>query len=136
MLSNTKFGKYVYTVGDNERAAVVCGINVQRVKVLIYVYAALLYGVASILLTARISSGHPATAEGYELDAIASTVIGGTSLSGGRGTILGCVIGALMITVIKNSMDLLNVSSYWQQVVKAVIIVTAVLIDARRSDGK
>lgn len=133
MLSKTKFGKYTYAIGGNEQAARICGINVDRYKILIYTYAGLLSAIAGMMLTARISVGQPSMGNMFELDAIAAAVIGGTSLSGGVGTIGGTMIGALIIGVLNNGLDLLGVSSYWQQILKGIIIVSAVLIDARKN---
>lgn len=132
LLSRTKFGRHVFAIGGNEQAARICGINVEKTLVKVYAFAGLLTAVSAILLTARTSAGNPTYGVSYELDAIASTVIGGTSLSGGVGSIPFCVIGALIIGVLNNSMDLLSVNAYWQQIVKGVIIVVAVLIDARK----
>ncbi|HYF83220.1 MAG TPA: ABC transporter permease [Clostridia bacterium] len=136
LLNNTKFGSYVYAIGGNENSAVVSGVNVDKYKMLIYSYAGLLSAVAGIILTSRISSGQPGAGQGFELDAIASAVIGGTSLSGGIGTIPGTIIGALIIGVLNNGLDLLNVSAYWQQIVKGAIIVGAVLLDERKNRSK
>ncbi|GGE13324.1 ABC transporter permease [Marinithermofilum abyssi] len=133
LLSNTKFGKYTYAIGGNEQAARICGINVDRHLILVYTYAGLLTAIAGLMLTARISVGQPSMGVMYELDAIAAAVIGGTSLTGGIGTIPGTMIGALIIGVLNNGLDLLNVSSYWQQILKGAIIVTAVLIDSRKN---
>ncbi|SNR98102.1 monosaccharide ABC transporter membrane protein, CUT2 family [Anaerovirgula multivorans] len=133
LLNNTKFGRYVYAIGGNEQAAVVSGLNVSKYKILIYTIAGFLSGMAGIVLSARISSGQPGLGLGYELDAIASAVIGGTSLSGGIGTIPGTIVGALIIGVLNNGLDLLNVSAYWQQIVKGLIIVGAVILDERKN---
>jgi len=133
LLSKTKFGKYTYAIGGNQNAAKICGINVDRNLILIYMYAGLLSAIAGILLTARISVGQPSMGVSFELDAIAAAVIGGTSLLGGVGTIPGTIIGALIIGVLNNSLDLLGVSSYWQQILKGAIIVAAVLIDSRKN---
>ncbi len=132
LLSKTKFGRHVFAIGGNEQAARICGINVEKTLVKVYAYAGFLTAVSAILLTARTSAGNPTYGLAYELDAIASTVIGGTSLSGGIGSIPFCVVGALIIGVLNNGMDLLGVNAYWQQIVKGVIIVVAVLIDARK----
>jgi inositol transport system permease protein len=129
MLKYTKFGKHVYAIGGNMQAAFVSGINVKRILIYVYSFAGLLSGLAGIVLASRLSAGQPTAGVGYELDAIASAVIGGTSLSGGLGTITGTVMGALIIGVLNNGLDLLNVSPYWQQILKGVIIVGAVLLD-------
>jgi inositol transport system permease protein len=136
ILNKTKFGKYVYAIGGNEQAARIAGVNVDKYKIMIYGYAGLLSAIGGIILTSRISSGQPTAGTMYELDAIAAAVIGGTSLSGGIGTIGGTIIGALIIGVMNNGLDLLNVSSYWQQILKGVIITVAVLIDSRKKSKK
>jgi inositol transport system permease protein len=133
VLNNTRFGRYIYAIGGNEQAARVSGLNISRVKIGIYTFAGLLSGLAGIVLSARISSGQPGLGMGYELDAIASAVIGGTSFSGGVGTVWGTMIGALIIGVLNNGLDLLNVSAYWQQIVKGAIIVVAIIIDERKN---
>jgi inositol transport system permease protein len=133
MLNNTRFGRYIYAIGGNEQAARISGLNIGRLKIGIYLLAGLLSGFAGLLLSSRIGSGQPGLGQGYELDAIASAVIGGTSLSGGVGTIWGTMIGALIIGVLNNGLDLLNVSAYLQTIVKGVIIVGAVIIDERKN---
>jgi inositol transport system permease protein len=136
LYARTKFGKYIYAIGGNEQAARVSGINVARHKILIYTYAGVLAGIAGIVVSSRIGSGQPGLGQGYELDAIAAAVIGGTSLSaGGIGTIPGTIVGALIIGVLNNTLDLVNVSAYWQQIIKGMIIVGAVVIDQRKSKG-
>jgi ribose/xylose/arabinose/galactoside ABC-type transport system permease subunit len=131
LLHFTRFGRYVYAVGGNELAAKVSGVNTDRVLIGVYALAGALAGMAGIVLSSRVMSGSPATGTGYELDAIAAVVIGGTSLSGGVGTIAGTIVGVLIIGVMNNGLDLLNVSSYWQQIVKGLIIVLAVLLDKK-----
>lgn len=133
LLNNTKFGKHTYAIGGNEQAARISGINVDRHLILVYTYAGFLTAISALMLTARISVGQPSMGVMYELDAIAAAVIGGTSLTGGIGTIPGTIIGALIIGVLNNGLDLLNVSSYWQQILKGAIIVIAVLIDSRKN---
>jgi inositol transport system permease protein len=133
MLNNTKFGRYIYAIGGNELAARFSGLNLDRVKIGIYTFAGLLAGLAGIVVSSRISSGQPGLGVGYELDAITAAVIGGTSLSGGIGTVWGTVVGALIIGVLNNSLDLLNVSAYWQQIMKGAIIVIAIIIDERKN---
>lgn len=132
LLNKTKFGKYVYAIGGNEQAAIVAGVNVTKYKILVYSYASLLTSIAGIILASRVASGQPTAGLMYELDAIAAAVIGGTSLFGGIGTVGGTIIGALIIGVIQNGFDLLNVNSYWQQIIKGAIIITAVFIDSRK----
>ncbi|MFN8439305.1 MAG: ABC transporter permease [Caldilineaceae bacterium] len=133
MLNNTRFGRHIYAIGGNEQAARISGLNVARIKIGVYTIAGLLSGLAGLVLTSRIGSGQAGLGVGYELDAIASAVIGGTSLSGGIGTIWGTMIGALIIGVLNNGLDLLNVSAYWQTIVKGSIIVIAVIIDERKN---
>ncbi|NQT60849.1 MAG: ABC transporter permease [Bacteroidetes bacterium] len=136
LLSKSRFGRYVFAIGGNEQAARICGINVERVKVKVYAYAGFLAAISGIILVSRTAAGNPTYGLSYELDAIASTVIGGTSLSGGVGSIPLCIVGALIIGVLNNSMDLMGVNAYWQQIVKGLIIVSAVLIDARKQKKK
>lgn len=131
ILHYTRFGRYVYAVGGNELAAKVSGINTERVIMAVYALMGVLAGLAGIVLSSRIMSASPSMGQGYELDAIAAVVIGGTSLSGGVGTIAGTVVGALIIGVMNNGLDMLNVSSYWQLIVKGLIIVLAVLLDKK-----
>ena len=133
MLNNTRFGRHIYAIGGNEQAARISGLNVGRIKIGVYMIAGLLAGLAGLVLSSRIGSGQPGLGYGYELDAIAGAVIGGTSLSGGIGTIWGTIVGALIIGVLNNGLDLLNVSAYWQTIVKGSIIVAAVIIDERKN---
>jgi inositol transport system permease protein len=134
LYSRTKFGKYIYAIGGNEQAAHVSGINVAKYKILIYVYGGLLAGIAGLVVSSRIGSGQPGLGVGYELDAIAAAVIGGTSLTaGGIGTIPGTIVGALIIGVLNNILDLTNVSAYWQQIIKGAIIIGAVVLDQRKT---
>ncbi len=136
LYAHTKFGKYIYAIGGNEQAARVSGINASRYKMLIYVYASFLAGLAGLVVSSRIGSGQPGLGVGYELDAIAAAVIGGTSLSaGGIGTVAGTIVGALIIGVLNNTLDLMNVSAYWQQIIKGCIIVGAVIIDQLKNRG-
>lgn len=129
LLHFSKFGRHVYAVGGNELAAKVSGVNVSNVKIGVYTLAGLFAGFAGIILSSRVMTGSPAAGSGYELDAIAAVVIGGTSLAGGSGIILGTVVGTLIIGTMNNGLDLLNVSSYFQQIVKGIIIISAVLLD-------
>jgi ribose/xylose/arabinose/galactoside ABC-type transport system permease subunit len=131
ILNKTVLGRYMYAVGGNEAAAHASGIRVNRVKMWVYTICGLLSAMGGILLTSRITTGQPNAGAGFELDAIAAAIIGGTSTQGGTGTITGTLIGALLIGVISNSLDLLNVSSYYQQVVMGVIIIGAVVLDGK-----
>ncbi|WP_224784891.1 ABC transporter permease [Marinihelvus fidelis] len=125
----TRFGRHLYAVGGNERAALLTGLRVNRVKIWVYTLGGALAGVAGVLVTARLDSAQPNAGMGYELDAIAAVVIGGTSLSGGRGSIMGTVLGCLIIGVLNNGLFLLDVSPFWQQVIKGMVILIAVAID-------
>lgn len=130
ILNKTVLGRYMYAVGGNESAARASGIRVTNVKMWVYTLCGLLSAVGGILLTSRITTGQPNAGAGFELDAIAAAIIGGTSTSGGTGTMTGTLIGALLIGVISNSLDLLNVTSYYQQVVMGIIIIGAVVLDS------
>lgn len=134
ILNFLKFGRHVYAVGGNELAAKVSGLNVGRIKILVYALSGLLAGFAGVVLSSRVMTGSPVAGQGYELDAIAAVVIGGTSLSGGIGSIVGTIVGALIIGVMNNGLDLLNVSSYYQQIAKGLIIVGAVLLDQKSKE--
>ena len=131
ILNYTKTGRYIYAVGGNENAAKASGINVHSIKMFTYIICSGLAGLAGIVLASRITTGQPNAGVAYELDAIAAVVIGGTSLSGGAGKIIGTVVGALIIGVINNGLDLLNITSYSQQIIKGLIIIGAVLLDRK-----
>ena len=132
VLNKTILGRYAYALGSNEEAARLSGVNVDRWKIVVYALCGLICGVAGILIGARLNSAQPALGQGYELDAIAAAVIGGTSLSGGEGAILGTVIGAFIMSVLINGLRLLSVPQEWQTVVTGVIIIGAVLLDILR----
>lgn len=127
LLHKTKYGRHIYAVGGNEKAAVTAGINVNAIKFWVYTAGGATAALAGMILTSRLSSAPPTAGMGYELDAIAAVVLGGTSLSGGKGSILKSVLGALIIAILGNALNLLNVSSYYQMVVKALVILLAVL---------
>ena len=133
MLSKFKLGRYIYAVGGNPQAAMVSGINVKKILLLVYMFSGMCCGVAAVVLTARVSAGLATEGDGYELNAIAATVIGGTSLSGGTGKLWGTLLGALLLGMVNTGLDLLNVTSYYQQVVRGLIILGAILIDTRRN---
>lgn len=128
-LSSTRFGRHVYAVGGNPHATKVSGININRVRLMVYVISGGLAALAGMILAARTGSALTQAGIAYELDAIAAVVIGGTSLSGGVGKVTGTLIGALLIGVVNNGLDLLGVESYYQQVIKGGLIVAAVMID-------
>lgn len=134
LTEKTRIGRYIYAIGGNESASRLSGINVTRVKIIVYTIAGALAAVGGIMVTSRLDSAQPNAGISYELDSIAAVVIGGTSLSGGRGSVLGTVLGALIIGVLNNGLVLLNVSPFWQQVVKGLVILLAVIID--KSNGK
>jgi ribose transport system permease protein len=129
VLTRTKLGRYTYAIGGNEEAALLSGVNVRAYKASVYGLSGMLSGLAAVLLTARLNSAQPIAGMMYELDAIAATVIGGTSLLGGEGTVLGTLIGALIMAVLRNGLNLLGVSSFIQQIVIGSVIIVAVLID-------
>ncbi|SLM61160.1 MULTISPECIES: ribose ABC transporter permease [Dickeya] len=133
MLHHTRIGRYIYALGGNEAATRLSGINVDRVKVVVYSLCGLLSALAGIIEVARLSSAQPTAGTGYELDAIAAVVLGGTSLSGGKGRVVGTLIGALILGFLNNGLNLLGVSSYYQMIVKAVVILLAVLVDNKSS---
>lgn len=133
LLNYTRFGRHTYAIGGNEQAAKVSGINVAMVKFRIYTLSGFFAGIAGMILAARVGSGNPALGTGIELDAITATVIGGTSFAGGIGTAWGTVVGALIIGVINNGMDLMGVQPYMQLIVKGIIIVVAIIIDERKN---
>lgn len=133
ILKYFRVGRNIYAVGGNSNAALVSGININKIRLFAYAVSGFLCGIAAIILTARVSAGLPQAGQGYELDAIAATVIGGTRLSGGRGRLWGTILGALLLGIVSNGLDLLNVSSFYQQIVKGLIILGAILIDSKRN---
>ncbi|WP_207456114.1 ribose ABC transporter permease [Azospirillum sp. SYSU D00513] len=133
VLTLTRFGRYTYAVGGNEVVARLSGIGVNRVKTAVYALSGLLAALAGVILTARLESAQPTAGASYELDAIAAVVVGGTSLSGGRGSLFGTLVGALIIGVLNNALNLMDVSSYYQMIAKGAVILLAVLLDRRKS---
>lgn len=125
----TRFGRYIYAVGGNEQAAKLSGLNVNKIKVWVYIMSGALAAVGGLITTARLDSAQPNAGMGYELDSIAAVVIGGTSLSGGKGSVLGTVLGALIIGVLNNGLVLLDVSPFWQLSIKGFVILLAVAVD-------
>jgi ribose transport system permease protein len=125
----TRFGRYLYAIGGNEKAARLSGLRVRAIKATAYTLCGALAGLAGVLLAAKLDSATPVAGISYELDSIAAVVIGGTSLSGGRGSILGTVLGCLIIGVLSNGLVLLEVSPFWQEVIKGVVILLAVAVD-------
>jgi len=133
ILKKTTFGRRVYAVGGNEEASRLSGINVDRIKIYVYSLAGGLTAIAALILTSRLNSAQPTAGNMFELDAIAAVVLGGTSLTGGRGWIVGTLIGALIIGVLNNGLNLIGVSSFFQQVVKGAVILIAVLLDRKKT---
>ncbi len=129
-LNKTRFGRHVYALGGNEETVRLSGINVRRLKMKVYVISGLMAAISGLLLTSRLGSGQPLAGDGWELDAIAAVVVGGTDIAGGRGTIIGTIIGAFIIGVLNNGLNLLNVSPYLQLVVKGFVIIGAVFVRA------
>jgi ribose transport system permease protein len=128
-LTQTRFGRYVYAIGGNQTVTWLSGVNVTTMKIAVYAVSGLLAALAGIILTARLENAQPQAGLGYELDAIAAAVVGGTSLAGGIGTIFGTLVGALIIGVLNNALNLLDVSSYYQMIAKGAVILLAVLVD-------
>ena len=129
LLHKTAFGKSVYAIGGNEKAAYISGVKLNKVKIIIYSISGIMASISGLIITSRLSSAQPTAGASYEMDAIAAVVLGGTSLSGGKGRILVTLIGALIIGVLNNGLNIIGVSAFWQQVVKGVVILIAVLID-------
>lgn len=131
LLKKTPLGRYIYAIGGNETATKLSGINTDKIKIAVYALNGFLAAVSGIILTSRLNSAQPMAGEGYELDAIAAVVLGGTSLSGGSGTVIGTIVGALIIAVLNNGLNLLNVSSFYQLVAKGAVILLAVFLDRK-----
>lgn len=136
LTNKTTFGRYIYAIGGNEKAAFLSGISINKIKLAVYGIAGMMAAVGGILVTSRLNSAQPNAGMSYELDSIAAVVIGGTSLSGGVGTVTGTVIGAIIIGVLNNGLVLLDVSPFWQQVVKGIVILLAVIIDKMNQKNK
>lgn len=133
ILHKTPLGRKTYAVGGNEKVSYIAGIKINRIKIFAYTITGMLCGMAGAILTSRLNSAQPTAGTGYELDAIAAVVLGGTSLSGGKGRIVGTLVGALIIGTLNNGLNILNVSSFYQQVVKGIVILLAVLMDRKKS---
>lgn len=132
LLTKTVLGRYTYSIGSNEEATALSGIDVRKWKIAIYAFAGLFTGLAGIMISARLGSAQPATGMGYELQAIAAVVIGGTSLSGGKGSIIGTLIGALIISVLNNGLQIMSIPQEWQNVILGAVILLAVYTDRIR----
>jgi ribose transport system permease protein len=132
VLNRTILGRYTFSIGSNEEATAISGINVRRWKIIVYVVGGIFIGMAGVVLTSRLGSAQPALGQGYELEAIAAVIIGGTSLFGGRGSILGTVIGALILSVLINGLRIMSIQQEWQPVVVGLVIIFAVYTDSLR----
>ncbi len=131
VLSQTRFGRYLYALGGNEDSARLSGINTDKISMMVYAVSGVAAAISGVIVTSRIGSASPNAGSGFELDAIAAVVIGGTSLSGGEGSVVGTIIGALIIGVLNNGLNLMNVSPFYQSIVKGIVILAAVLIDKK-----
>lgn len=134
LLYKTRYGRYVFAVGGNNRAARVSGINVKQITASVYILSAVLSALAGIITTARVTSGITSTGDGYETDAIAMVVIGGTSLAGGKGRLWGTIVGILLIQCLTNGLDMAGVNAYYQMIVKGLVVIAAVMLDGISSD--
>lgn len=133
LLTKTSYGRKIYAVGGNEKASFISGIKIDKIKILVYVISALMAVLSGLVLTSRLNSAQPTAGSAYEMDAIAAVVLGGTSMTGGSGSLTGTLIGILILGVLNNGLNLLGVSSFYQQIVKGVVILIAVLIDRKRN---
>ncbi|MCY0096878.1 ABC transporter permease [Hoeflea ulvae] len=131
--TRTPLGRQIYAVGGNERGAALSGVRVNRVKMFVYMFAGLMAAVVGLIIASQLRAAHPATGEFFELNAIAAAVLGGTSMSGGRGRIVGTIIGAFVIGILSDGLVMMGVSSFWQMVVKGLVIIAAVVIDQAQS---
>ena len=136
LLVKTRFGVYVYAIGGNREAARLSGIPIRKIEIIVFTLSGLLSAFAGLVLASRMYSGQPSVGSGYEMDAIAACVLGGTSMAGGKGSISGTVLGAMVIGIISNGLNLIGVSSYWQLIVKGIIIATAVILDSQKEKSK
>ena len=134
IMKKTPMGNQIYAVGGNERAATLSGIKINKVKISVYVFSSVCAAMAGIIMTSQLRAAHPATGESWEMNAIASVVLGGTSMSGGLGTIGGTIVGILVINVLNDGMIMMGVSSFWQMVIKGIVIIVAVVIDLVQKD--
>ncbi|WP_416334689.1 ABC transporter permease subunit [Anaerococcus sp. DFU013_CI05] len=133
ILNKTALGRKIYAVGGNEKASFISGINIDKVKISVYVISSLMAVLSGLVLTSRLNSAQPTAGSAYEMDAIAAVVLGGTSMTGGSGSLTGTLIGILILGVLNNGLNLLGVSSFYQQIVKGIVILIAVLIDRKRN---
>ena len=132
LLNYTRFGRHVYAIGGNREAARLSGVPIKKIEIIVFTLSGALAAFAGLVLCSRMYSGQPSVGSGYELDAIAACVLGGTSMTGGKGRISGTVLGAMVIGIISNGLNLIGVSSYWQLIIKGLIIACAVLLDCQK----
>ena len=125
----TPLGRHIFAVGGNERAAALSGIRVNRVKLFVYMFSGFCAAIVGLIISSELMASHPATGATFELNAIAAAVLGGTSMSGGRGTIGGTIIGAFVIGILSDGLVMMGVSEFWQMVIKGVVIIAAVVVD-------
>lgn len=133
IVNYTRFGRYIYATGGNEQASLWSGLNTNRVRIIVFTIAGLFMGLSALILAGRLGGGLPDAGMGAEMDAITAVILGGTSLKGGKGKLWGVIIGVFVIGVLSNGLTMMNVSSYWQEVVKGIIILVAVLFDTKES---
>jgi ribose transport system permease protein len=136
VLHKMAFGKSVYAIGGNEKAAYISGVKINKVKIIIYAISGVMASISGLIVTSRLSSAQPTAGASYEMDAIAAVVLGGTSLAGGKGRLVGTLIGALIIGALNNGLVTIGVNAFWQQVVKGAVILVAVLLDRFKSRNK
>ena len=132
VLNHTTFGRRIYATGSNAKCAKLVGVNTNKTKISVYAISGFLSALAGLLMISRLDSAQPTLGDGYELDAIAASALGGISMSGGRGKVTGTIAGVLIIAVLNNGLNIMNVSSYYQEVIKAIVILVAVLSDSKR----
>lgn len=132
LAEKTKLGRFIFAVGGNENASYLSGVNAKKIKMITYIIGSFTASIASIVLLSRLNSGQPEAGTGFEFEAITAAVIGGTSLNGGKGKIIGVLFGSLFIAILFNGMVILNINSYFQQMLKAIVLVLAVMIDSAR----
>lgn len=126
---STPLGRHIFAVGGNERAARISGVRVNMVKMFVYMFSGFCAAIVGLIISSELMASHPATGESFELNAIAAAVLGGTSMSGGRGTILGTIVGAFVIGILSDGLVMMGVSSFWQMVIKGLVIIVAVVVD-------
>ncbi len=136
ILKKTAFGRYIYASGDNNKAAIASGINVKKIKIITFVMCSVFAVISGIILTGRVNSGQPNLATGFEFTVVAAVILGGTSLNGGQGTLLGTLAGVLILGVLDNGLVLNDVSSFWQDVLRGIVIILAVIIDTKRTQKR